>query len=191
MFYTKEQWRDVPGYEGLYQISIDTKEGRCRRFFKNGNVKELSNTPNKKSRIYWDLAKNNIKNNQQAAVWIALTFPELIENEYFEGAEIDHKDTDKLNNQPSNLRWVTRKGNMNNPLTRNDISKSMEGRLVNRPDQSKRVFQYTLDGKYVNDYPSVSEAARQTNIRRSCISKCCLGLYRVAGPFVWAYNNNL
>lgn len=191
MFYTKEQWRDVPGYEGLYQISIDTPEGRCRRFFKNGNVKELNNTPNKRNRIYWDLSKNGIKNNQQSAVWIALTFPELIENEYFEGAEIDHKDTDKFNNQPSNLRWVTRKGNMNNPLTRKNISKSKEGRLINRSDQSKRVFQYTLDGKYVNDYPSISEAARQTNIRRSSISKCCLGFYQVAGPFVWAYNNNL
>lgn len=24
------EWRDVPGFDGKYQISISTKEGRCR-----------------------------------------------------------------------------------------------------------------------------------------------------------------
>lgn len=87
----------------------------------------LSNNPDKRGRIYWCLFKRCKGSTRQAAVWIALTFPELIQNEYFEGAEIDHIDTDRLNNRPSNLRWVTRKENANNPLTRLHNSESKKG----------------------------------------------------------------
>ena len=186
----EENWRDVPGYEGLYQISIDTPEGRCRRIHKRGTFKLLSNTPNKRdNRIFWHLSKNGKYIHWQAARWIALTFPELIENEYFECAEIDHKDTDRLNNQPSNLRWVTRKENNNNPLTRKHSSEIHTEILKNHPSTSKTVFQYTPDGEYVNDYPSVSEGGRQTGIKKENISKCCLGIRKTAGGFIWKYTN--
>ena len=128
-----EEWRDVPGYEGLYQISIDTKEGRCRslNYEKTGKVKELSNKPcSRDKRIKWGLYRNGNLKIRQAARWIAITFPELIENEYFEGAEIDHKDTDRLNNQPSNLRWVSREGNLNNPLTKKHMCSAQKGRII-------------------------------------------------------------
>ena len=117
-----EEWRKVPGFG--YEISIATKEGRCRNM-KTGRL--LSNNPDKRGRIYWCLFKNSKGSTRQAAVWIALTFPELIQNEYFEGAEIDHIDTDRTNSQPSNLRWVTRKENANNPLTRLHNSEAKKG----------------------------------------------------------------
>ena len=178
----KENWRDIPGYEGLYQITLDG-EVRCRRFYMNGKVKVLSNNPNKENRIYWCLCKNSKKNDNQAAVWIALTYPELIENEYFDGAEIDHKDGDKTNNSPSNLHWVTRSGNMNNPITKKQITKTE----LNRSDLSKRVFQYTLDGEYVNDYPSTQEAARLTGFSQGCIAAVARGERETHMGYKWNY----
>lgn len=140
----KELWRDVPGYEGFYQISIDTKEGRCRslNYWKTKQVKELSNRPkkggnNSGDRIWWTLSKNGVHTFKQAAYWIAITFPELIENEQFEGAVVDHKDTDPLNNHPSNLRWVTQRGNMNNPLTKKHLSDSLKGRTCSKDTRAK------------------------------------------------------
>lgn len=180
----KENWRDIPGYEGLYQISIDTKEGRCRRFYKNGKVKELSNNPKKENRIYWCLCKNSEKNDNQAAVWIALTYPELIENEYFDGAEIDHKDGDKMNNSPLNLHWVSRAGNMNNPITKKQIANTE----LNRSDLSLRVLQYTLDGEYVNDYPSTQEAARKNpGYSQGCIAAVARGERETHKGYKWKY----
>ena len=58
-----EEWRDVPGYEGRYQISIDTKEGRCRslNYEHTGKPKDLSNKPGKRyNRICWKGIPNDV-----------------------------------------------------------------------------------------------------------------------------------
>ena len=181
-----EHWRDVPGYEGLYQISIDTKEGKCRRLHKRGTFKELCNKPTKRdNRIHWNLSVNGKSICHQAAKWIALTYPELVENEYFEGAQIDHKDTNRLNNHPSNLHWVTPSGNNDNPITKN---KRIEA-YTNNPLRSKQVYQYSKEGVLLATYPSLAEANRQTGVDDAAISKCCLGKYRYksAGGFIWKY----
>ena len=190
-----EEWRDVPGFEGLYQISIATKEGKCRRFYKNGNIKLKSNTPcSRDHRINWSLSKGHKAICKQAAVWIALTFPELIQNEYFEGAEIDHIDTNRLNNHPSNLRWVTKSGNQNNPLTKLHHKEA----LTNRPDCSKGVIQLSVDDVVLHYYPSTMQAERETGIKRTAIGACCRGkavkdkdgFYytpKTAGGYKWKY----
>ncbi len=184
-----EEWRDVPGYEGLYQISISTKEGKCRslNYRRSGKTKELSNTIAKDNRVYWGLTREKVRDFQQAAVWIALTYPELVQNEWFEGAEIDHIDTDRLNNQPINLRWVDSKTNSNNPLTLKHKSESHKSIFLNRKDQSKWVIKLSLDNEILHFYPSLMQASRETGIKYQNISKCCLGGSKTAGGFVWRY----
>lgn len=184
-----EEWRDVPGYEGLYQISINTKEGKCRslNYHREGSVKALSNKLGKSGRLFWVLSKNGVQTTQQAGVWIALTYPELIENEWFEGAEIDHIDTDPLNNQPTNLRWVTHMRNQNNPLTKKHISQGCKGIHINRKELSKCVIQLSRDNEIIKTYPSAQQAARETGIDNSNICACCRGKHRTAGGFVWKY----
>lgn len=186
------EWRDVPGYEGLYQISIDTPEGKCRclNYHRERKIKELSDKPGiRDKRIYWGLWKDGKRTCYQAAKWIALSYPELVENEYFEGAEIDHIDTNRLNNHPSNLRWVTRKQNLNNPLTRKHISKTMTGKNLNNPSYSKTVCQYSIEGILIATYPSTIEAHRQTGIHQGHISECCNGKANQTGGYIWRYSN--
>lgn len=203
----KQEWRTVPGYPN-YQISIDIPEGRCRSlsYRRTGKIKQLLNKP-QQNRIYWDLRNEGERNTQQAARWIALTFPELIKNEYFEGAEIDHINTDAMDNRPSNLRWVTRKENLNNPLTRKHNSESKKGdkstlwgkhlpestrkkiseKRTNNPKVSKKVGQYTKDGELIKIYPSTKQATRVTNINNGNIVQCCIGKYKTAGGYIWRY----
>ena len=187
---SREEWRDIPGFEGLYQISIDTKEGRCRslNYNRSGKVKELSNKPSKKSgRIFWRIKKTT----WQAARWIALTFPELVENEYFEGAIIDHKDRNVLNNHPSNLKWVTYSGNLENPLTKKHRKETIKGVFKNHPKLSKSVLQMSLNGEAIATYPSAMEAHRSTGVNQGHISDCCRGERKTAGTngvsFLWRY----
>ena len=174
----REEWREIPGYN--YAIDISTKEGRCKNL-KTGRI--LSNRPNKgNGRIIWCLAYKK----WQAARWIALAYPELVENEYFEGAEIDHKDTDSLNNHPSNLRWVTHKGNMNNPLTRQH-KKSANPKRKRKGPFPVAIEQFNSDGVYVTCYKSIMDAHKKTGICRASISMCCNGKLNKAGGYLWKY----
>ena len=132
-----EEWRQVPGFKDR-EISISTKEGKCRNtnWRRTGRTWYYNTNPHPKlGRIYWGFIDENGKHVvKQAAVWIAMTYPELVQNEWFPGAEIDHIDTDRLNNHPSNLRWVTRKGNQNNPLTRQHNSEVHKNRQLNEKE---------------------------------------------------------
>lgn len=195
----REEWREIPGYN--YAIDITTKEGRCKNL-KTGRI--LSNRPNKgNGRIIWCL---NYKK-WQAARWIALTYPELVENEYFEGAEIDHKDTDPLNNHPTNLRWVTHKGNMNNNMTVRKESSSHIGKVLtdeqkdkirqgnigkhNNPSLYKPVEQYSLNGEYITWFINAVEASKKTGVNEDNIRRNCKGNRKTAGNgkerFIWKY----
>lgn len=184
------EWRNVPGFNGKYQINIDTKEGKCRNtdYRGKGVTHVFTNTVNKPNkRIYWILNKDGIYETQQAAYWIAITFPELVQNEYFEGAHIDHIDTDRLNNHPSNLRWVTQRENNNNPLTKHHMREAM----LNRTDLSKPVEQYSLDGKLIREYPSISEAGRAIGKSHQSINLCCLKKkhFNTAFGYVWRFKD--
>ena len=57
--------------------------------------------------------------------------------------------------------------------------------MTNHPSLSKIVLQYTIDGKFIKEYPSCREANRQTSI--SNINCVCVGKRKQAGGFIWKY----
>ena len=52
---------------------------------------------------------------------------------------------------------------------------------------SKRIFQFSLDMKFIKEYPSISEGSRQTGVSLTSISNCCLGKQKTAGGFIWQF----
>ena len=92
--------------KNLYEVS---NLGRTRV---NGVIKEH------KSEGYYKFAGNRLHR------WVAELF--IPNTEHL--PMVDHIDTNIHNNSVDNLHWVTAKGNMNNPLTRQRISVSMKGK---------------------------------------------------------------
>ena len=196
----KEEWKDIPGFEGYYQASTTGKIWSIK------SKKEIGK-PDSKNRCSVRLCRNGyISKNHQTARWIAITFPELVANAYFEGAVIDHINTDPTDNRPSNLRWTTYKGNSNNQLTKEHLSNSKKGTVftkkhrkalslahIGKPNisRSKEVIQYNVDGQFIALYKSGCEAQRKTGVSQGKISACALGKRKTAGNkdgrYIWRY----
>ena len=127
--------------------------------------------------------------------------------------EIDHIDGDRLNNSLENLRWVTPKENMNNPITTLRVSESHKGmkqslesiekrRISNtgkrRSEEYKKrasanspcnkaVVQYTKEGEVIATFRSASEAERQTGVSHPHIARVCRNKAKYAGGYIWRY----
>ena len=54
--------------------------------------------------------------------------------------------------------------------------------------QSKKVYQYSLDGIFLKSYDSLSSASKDTGINFKLISKCCLGSQKTCGSYQWSYD---
>ena len=51
----------------------------------------------------------------------------------------------------------------------------------------KAVLQFSKEGEFIAEYPSIKEASRQTGCYQSHICACCKGERKSAGGFIWKY----
>lgn len=79
----------------------------------------------------------------------------------------------------------TLKGHKVSELTREKISNALKG----RPNiaLSKPVLQYSLMGEFIKEYPSLSEAKKQTGVLN--IIQNIKRKYKQSGGYVWKYRN--
>ena len=98
-----EEWRAVPGYEGLYEVS---NMGNVRNVRRN-KLLRLPKTNDGYIRV--SLYKNGIKTCFQVHRLVAQAFIENPDNLPM----INHKDEDKTNNNVTNLEWCDVKYNNN------------------------------------------------------------------------------
>lgn len=118
----EELWKDIEGYEGLYQVS---DRGRVRSMSKLGSRVEIVLRPfNQDGYLRYTLRKNGQKRNLLAHQLVAKAFIPNPRNLRY----VDHIDTDKTNNTVENLHWVTKKENSNNPMTRRHNSNAKTGK---------------------------------------------------------------
>jgi group I intron endonuclease len=69
--------------------------------------------------------------------------------------------------------------------TKKKISDSTKGE---KNHKSKRVYQYALDGTFINSFESVGEAVKYVEGDRSNIARCARGKLKTAYGFKWSYN---
>ena len=101
-----EIWKDIVGYEGLYQVSNLGNVKRINFFKKERFVIPCSNGS---GYLYVSLSKNNKRKNFYIHRLVATAFIENHDNL----PVINHKDENRSNNSVDNLEWCTQKYNCN------------------------------------------------------------------------------
>lgn len=116
----KESWKDIPGYEGIYEASthghIRSKEGKVthsklhgERKWKSRIIKPKACSDFYKTGYRVTLWKDKKPHDYLIARLICTTFKENLINT---SMTVNHIDGDRLNNNIDNLEWVSRADNI-------------------------------------------------------------------------------
>jgi hypothetical protein len=106
----QEIWKQIDGYEGYYEVSnagiVRSVDRNIVR--KDGSVchragKDKALTPDKDGYLTVKLSKNGVDTRVAVHSLVAAAFVDG----RFDGAEVNHKDFDRTNNNACNLEWVS------------------------------------------------------------------------------------
>ena len=175
-----EIWKDVSGYEGLYQVS------------NLGTIKSAENRSNHKKSIIMKqcdvcgyMCVVLTKNSKQKMLKVHRIVAEAFVENFFNKPQVNHIDGNKHNNNAENLEWVTTSENIRHAFN-NGLNRPQKGKANRR---SLPVEKLDLDGNVLDTYDGIREAERYTGIPHSNISNCCKGIYKTAGGYKWKMKN--
>ena len=188
----KEIWKDIAGYDGLYQISNFGKIKSRKRLVANrfgmrecgGITIKLSNNKGY-SRVC--LCKNNKKRGFLVHRLVAIHFIPNVDNKPC----VNHKDGDKQNNYSDNLEWCTHSENNKHAFNVLGRKPSLTGAGKYRADghNSKPIIQLTRNFEYIKEFPCIMDAADEINVNISSISAAHKKGF-ISGGFRWVLKEN-
>lgn len=158
-----EYWKDIKGYEGLYQIS---NYGNVKSFYRNII---LSPKTDKDGYKEVSLTKDHKKKTFKVHRLVAVAFLENPDNL----PQVNHKDECKDNNTVDNLEWCT------------EIYNRHYGTGLMRMGRTHRKSVMCVETGII--YKSTKEAASITGINVSSIRNTARGLHKTAGGYRWKY----
>lgn len=184
----KEIWRDIEGWEGIYQIS---NTGRLKSMKKDADGYILSNV-NKKGGYFSVVLSDSIRKRKRY-VRIHILVAEAFIGKREKGIQVHHKDGNKQNNKVTNLEYVYPVEHYQETLSKNP--QIVTGMVhYNKYVRPKPIQQFDLHGKYIAEYSNAIEASLCTGVcKRNILQVANKDQYapgrvrRQAGGFIWRY----
>jgi len=181
----KEIWKDVKGYEGLYQVSnlgrVKSLPRETSNACRKGRI--LKQFKNRDGYVVVSIYKNAKIKTKTVHRMIADVF---IKEEKGKD-QINHINGIKHDNRIENLE------RSNNSLNQKHAFKNglQICRFINKHgaehDASKAVSQYDKQGNHIADYESQIDAMKATGIDNRYISACCRGINKTARGYIWQF----
>lgn len=177
-----EIWKDIPNYEGLYQVS---NRGRVKSFRKLKSIikikvlKIIFNT--RYFRI--DLCKNNIPKRHTVHRLVSQAFIPNPENK----PAVNHKDGNPKNNFVENLEWCTIKENSHHSwyvLNNKHKILGQKGYSPAAEKNKKLCLKISLDGFLVDVFNSRTEASKSIGLNYNAI-RYAINKNKVAQGYIW------
>lgn len=169
-----EEWRDVKGYEGLYQVS---NFGNVWSFYVN---RALAKHLHPNGYYAVRLCKCGRHKNIQLGRIVASAFLPNPNNL----PETNHKDCNPRNNRADNLEWCTRKYNINYG-DRTQKMLDSPGYKSHIERLKVPILQFQKSGEFVKRWDCASDIEKTQHIDAGNISLCCSGKRGSAGGYIW------
>lgn len=193
----EEVWKDIKGYEGLYQVSnlgnvrsIERKvDYRIKGTYAIKPSILLKPSINKNGYLSVALSKNNKIKRMRVNRLVALNF---ISNPN-KKPQVNHIDGNKSNNNVNNLEWCTNSENQLHAYKSglHKIQKGIEchsyGLKREKSASAKKVVQYDKNLNIIKVWDCMSSACDELKISNSLISRCCHNKKKTAGGFIWRF----
>lgn len=172
----EEIWKDIKGYEGLYQVSNlgNIKSLEKIQVFPNGGLnirKEKALKPNKMSNGYLNV---RLYNSKQKGYGIHRLVAQAFIPNPNNYSQVNHIDGNKQNNFVDNLEWC-------------DASYNQKHAIQTGLKKVHKVKQYDLKGNYIKTWKSIKEITNYYNISHACIINCCNGKLEKTHNYKWQY----
>lgn len=181
----QEIWKDIKGYEGLYEISNFGNIKSTR----HGKVKMLKTSTDKYGYKRINLYKNGVVKIGYIHKLVINTFIENTNNLPC----INHINGIKSDNNLTNLEYCTYSHNIKEAF-RLGLKKPSITTLNKRGKLSKNskvVYQFDLDGKFIKKWYGTREIERELKLNHSYISKCCRKKVSQVGGYIWRYEEEI
>lgn len=186
MMSEEEIWKDVKGYEGLYQIS---NYGRVKNKKTDYILKPALGSWGYEFVQLCDKGRETSKCIHRMVAESFLDNPDNL-------PQVNHIDGNKRNNHIDNLEWVSCSQNIkhafNTGLKKKKMGKEnpLYGRCGIESTRHREVNKYDLEGNFIESYISIREASKKNNINASNISSVCSGRKKMAGNYIWKYKGD-
>lgn len=167
-----EEWKDVEGYEGRYQIS------NCGRVKSTCRKKERLLKPLLTENGYQYVMLQDDKGKHHKKKIHRLVAEAFLANKMYL-PEVNHISEIKTYNEVWDLEWCTKKYNLMYGNRNRKIADTL----------SKPIAQYTLKGTLVRIWKSMMDAQRVKGYNAGGICNCCKGKRKSAYGYVWKYYN--
>lgn len=181
----EEIWKDIQGYEGLYQVS-DLGNVKSLNWHNSHSEKLLSPCFYGSEPKYHYYRVGLWKNKKYKLFLVHRLVADAFVPNPDNKPQVNHIDGVKTNNNASNLEWVTRSENQQHALKmglreRNPIGKGC------RNITAKPVIQYNRDGEFIKLWFCMTDAAKALNVTRQNISRCAHGKQTTCKDYIWRF----
>ena len=186
----REIWKDIAGYEGIYQVSnlgnVKSLSFGPKNIRRSGNVKLLRQTPSNCGYYKVELYNNGKSKILYVHRLVAQTFLPNPNNK----PQVNHIDGNKAHNSVDNLEWVTRSENQKHAFKTGLTKSPMKGKFGKLNPLSKKVDQYDTNGNFIKTWDSIADISRFYACSRSTISNCLNGRIKTCKGYIFKFSQN-
>lgn len=182
----KEIWKDIVGYEGLYQVSslgrIKSKDRKVYqknrwnddiiKFVYKGKIINTKTKGNNYVQVH--LTKNKKQKRYLVHRLVAEAFIPNTQGK----SQVNHINCIKYDNRVENLEWNTPRENTQHAIRNN-----------RKKQNTIKINQYDLNGKFIKQWESMLEIAKKFNTTKQNIWLCCNQKHnrKQAIGYIWRY----